>query len=277
MTAPTPPKEARILNPRLRWVILGVSALMLLAWLLHTPAGLLGKADAVGYAVCHRISERSFHIDGRPLSLCARCSGMYLGALVGLVYQFMLGRRKAGWPPKPILIILGALILAFAIDGSNSYIQYLLGSGPLYHTDNTIRVVVGTGMGLVLAAALYPAFNQTIWRQYDPGPAIQNWRRFGGLAGLAVLVVLLLLSDNPLILYPLSLISAGSVMLMLTMLYTMITLTLTRNENFANNWQDLLQPLLIGFIIALLQVMLLDYGRLLLVGSWNGFPGSLGN
>lgn len=277
MTSPTPEKKARISNPRLRYIMPAVAALMLLAWLLHTPPGLLGKADAVGYAVCHRISERSFHIDGRPLSLCARCSGMYLGALVGLAYQYLLGRRKAGWPSKAMLFVLGVFILAFAIDGSNSYIQYLLGSGPLYQTSNSIRVVVGTGMGLVLATALFPAFNQTVWQRYDPSAAIQDWRQFGGLLGLAAIVILLLLSDNPLILYPLSLTSAASVMFMLTLLYTMITLTLTKNENFAVSWQNLLQPLLIGFIIAMLQVSLLDFGRQLLVGSWDGFPGSLWN
>ena len=46
---------------------------------------------------------------------------------------------------------------------------------------------------------------------------------------------------------------------------------------FANSWQDLLQLLLIGFIIDLLQVMLVDYGSLLLVCSWKGVTGSLGN
>ena len=56
--------------------------LVLLGWLLNTPPGLLGKADAIGYAVCHRIDLRSFHLGERALPLCARCSGMYLGAML---------------------------------------------------------------------------------------------------------------------------------------------------------------------------------------------------
>lgn len=275
MTETDTQPQSRPANPRLRWAIAVIAALMLATWLLHTPPGLLGKADAIGYAVCHRISDRSFHLDGRPLALCARCSGMYLGALLGLVYQFRIGGRRSGWPKRSILVTLVVFALIFAIDGSNSYIQYLLGGGPLYTTTNAIRAVAGAGMGLVLAAALYPAFVQSVWRHYQPGPVIQGWRQFGGLLALAVLVVALLLSDNPLILYPLSLISAASVMLLLTLLYTMIALTLTKNENFAEGYSDLLQPLLIGFIIALLQVSLLDYGRYMLMGSWNGFPGSL--
>jgi hypothetical protein len=58
-------------------LLVAALAALLIAWLSLTPPGLLGKADAVGYAVCHRIELRSFHLDGRPLPLCARCSGMY--------------------------------------------------------------------------------------------------------------------------------------------------------------------------------------------------------
>ena len=68
-----------------------VAAVVLAAWLVNTPPGILGKADAVGYAVCHRIDERSFHIGDRQVALCARCTGMYLGAVLGLVFQFFLG------------------------------------------------------------------------------------------------------------------------------------------------------------------------------------------
>ena len=76
-------------------VLLAVG-LLLVGWLFNTPGGLLGKADAVGYAVCHRIDLRSFYIGDRQLPLCARCTGMYLGAMLGLVYQVFFGRRRAG-------------------------------------------------------------------------------------------------------------------------------------------------------------------------------------
>ena len=57
---------------------------LFLGWLFNTPLGLLGKADAIGYAVCHRIDLRSFHLGDRTLPLCARCTGMFLGTLVSL-------------------------------------------------------------------------------------------------------------------------------------------------------------------------------------------------
>src|SRR5512136_675509 len=90
-------------------------------WLLNTPPGLLGKADAIGYAVCHRIDLRSFHLGERPLPLCARCSGMYLAAMLGLTFQTISAPRRGGMPPRRVRIILGLFVVAFAVDGLNSF------------------------------------------------------------------------------------------------------------------------------------------------------------
>src|SRR5512135_3248394 len=77
-----------------RWGLAMAAVLLFGGWLLNTPPGLLGKADAVGYSVCHRIDARSFHIGNRQLPLCVRCTGMYLGAMLGLVYQAFLAPRR---------------------------------------------------------------------------------------------------------------------------------------------------------------------------------------
>jgi len=67
-------------------VLLGV-------WLALTPPGLLGKLDAIGYAVCHRIDARSYHIGERQVPLCVRCTGMYLGAMLSIIFQLVQGRK----------------------------------------------------------------------------------------------------------------------------------------------------------------------------------------
>jgi hypothetical protein len=90
------------LSPTARRVVFGSAAilagLIIGLWLLGTPPGILGKADAIGYAVCHRIAERSFHTHDRPLPLCARCTGMYLGVIAGLAY--FAEATRAGPPAK---------------------------------------------------------------------------------------------------------------------------------------------------------------------------------
>ena len=152
------------------WQVLVIVAfgLTMTAWLLNTPPGLLGKADAVGYAVCHRIDLRSFHLGDRQLPLCARCSGMYLGAMLGLIYQGLIGRRRTGIPNWKIILAISIFALAFIIDGLNSFLSFFPGAPGLYEPNNTIRLLTGTGVGLAIAIVLYPAFNSTVWRNVDP-------------------------------------------------------------------------------------------------------------
>lgn len=251
-------------------VVLAVG-LLLVGWLLNTPAGLLGKADAIGYAVCHRIDVRSFHLGDRPVPLCARCSGMYLGAVLGLIYQSVLRQRRAGTPPWRVLLPLGALVLAFGVDGLNSYLHFFPGAPGLYEPQNWLRLLTGTGMGIVMSVALYLAFNQTVWKDWDRRPALDGIGPLVGLLALAVILDLVILTENPLILYPLALISAAGVMLILSMVYTMVWLMVLRMENRFQSIVQLFLPLTGGFGMALLQIAILDFVRYLFTGTWDGF------
>jgi uncharacterized membrane protein len=38
----------------------------------------------LGSVVCHQIPERSFYASGVQFPVCARCTGLYLGGLIGL-------------------------------------------------------------------------------------------------------------------------------------------------------------------------------------------------
>lgn len=247
--------------------------LLLLGWLLNTPPGLMGKADAVGYAVCHRIDVRSFHLGERQIPLCARCSGMYLGAILGLVYQAVIGRKRAGMPPKRVLFVLGLFAVAFVLDGINSYLHlpFFPGAPSLYEPSNTLRLLTGTGLGLVIAAILFPSFNQTMWADWSGKPALSGFRSLGLLLLLALGLDLLVLTENPVILYPLSLVSAFGVLALLTLVYGMLWLILFRSENKIVRVQQLLVPMVAGFGMALLQIVILDLLRYAITGTWDGF------
>jgi uncharacterized membrane protein len=264
-------ENQRLWSPSVKALILVPAGLLFLGWLLNTPPGLLGKADAISYAVCHRIDLRSFHLGERQLPLCARCTGMYLGAILGMVYQLVLSPRRGGLPPKRIMAVLVALLALFGIDGLNSYFSLLPIGPPLYQPNNILRLFTGTGMGLLIAAALYPAFNQTIWRRWLPDAALRNLRVFGGLLILAVLLDLLVLTGNPLVLYPLALVSAGGVLVLLTMVYSMTWLMVFRSENHFDHSFQLWLPLVGGFILGLIQIGLFDLARYFLTGTWDGF------
>jgi uncharacterized membrane protein len=48
--------------------------------------------------LCHQIEGRCFAVAGGPLSLCARCSGLYVGGLAGLLAGAALGAWRRRWP-----------------------------------------------------------------------------------------------------------------------------------------------------------------------------------
>jgi uncharacterized membrane protein len=256
------------------------AVLVFLGFLAIAPPGLLGKADALGYAVCHRIDARSFHIGTRQLPLCARCSGMYLGALLGLVFLTVTVPKRAGMPSKSLFVVLGLLVIAFGVDGVNSYITLMRQIGTpffsslptLYEPNNTLRLLTGTGMGLVIAVVLFPAFNQTLWSNWDSRPALNGWRVLGILLALAFGVDLLMLTDLPVILLPLAILSALTVPLLLSMVYSLFAMMVLRKDNTYQRLSQAWLPLTAGFTIAMLQIVIFDILRYALTGTWGGFP-----
>lgn len=253
-----------------RWLPVLLAVTITTLWLTFAPDGLLGKADAVGYAICHRLDERSFHIGERQVPMCARCSGMYLGALLGLAWQWRQG-RKGKLPPIKFLAVLVVFLLAFGVDGLNSYLHFFPGAPTLYTTTNFIRLVTGTGMGLSVALVFLPVFHQSIWLEFEDAPALHSWRQLAGLVALAAGLVALVYSENLLLLYPLALLSAAGVLLLLTLCYTMLWTFAFNKDNTARITADLLPRLLLGFSTAILQMLLIDAVRLWFTHTWGGF------
>lgn len=253
-----------------RWILLGLAFLLTAVWLFLTPSGLLGKAQAVGYAVCHQIDHRSFHFFGYTFPLCARCSGTFLGAMLGLIYQSAFGRK--GKMPKPIVLVLfGLMAIAWVLDGSNSFLMMLPGGHAVYTTQNWTRLVTGTGMGLAISAVLRPAFVQTVYKTWDDKSVFDNWKLLLGVIGAAAVLDILILLEIPWILYPLALIGSLGVVVLLTMIYSMVWVMITNHENQYARFRDYWVPMVGGYIVALLQIGIIDLLRFIWTGTWAGF------
>jgi uncharacterized membrane protein len=254
-----------------RWILISFLFLTLSIWWIETPPGLLGKADAVGYAVCHRISERSFLFGERPFPLCARCSGMYLGAIAGIIWLLL---REPGAGKLPSIregIIFIIFAFAWGFDGLNSFLHLVPGAPTLYEPANWLRLLTGTGMGLSISAILVPAFNQTVWKTWSNTNPTDGIMRILLMIGFGILLDLFLLSGNPLLLYPLALISSAGVLIVLGSVYTLLLIMLFHKENSYTRWKELLVPMCAGFTIALLQIGIVDWARFALTSTWNGF------
>jgi uncharacterized membrane protein len=239
-------------------------------WLFYSPPGLLGKADAVGYAVCHRIDVRSFHLDDRQTPMCARCTGMYLGAFAGIIYQ-LRWRKNGGYPPKKFYPVLALFVLAFGIDGLNSYLHFFPDIPTLYEPANWLRLLTGTGMGLDIALVMYPTFNQTIWDRYDEIPVFSRWRDLLWLILIAFGLDAMTYSEISLLLYPLAFISSLTVLVLLALVYAILWSLILKRENTNSSWKEAAPILVCGLATALLQIGVFDLVRYLLTGTWYGF------
>src|ERR1041385_4046738 len=262
-----------------RWLVPIAAVLVFAVWFSITPPGLLGKADAVGYAVCHRIDERSFHIGDRQLPLCARCTGEFYSAAMSLLFYSIFSKRKSGMPGWKLGAPLLVFFIAFGVDGTNSFLYLLkqtsggvLNNLPnLYIPNNTLRLFTGSGMGIALASILYPAFNQSVWKNIDPSRAL-DWKKLGILVGLIFLVDLAILTESPIVLYPIAILSVLGVLGLLIIVYSMVWILMMRQDNEFTSLKQVWLPFVAGTTLAFLMITAIDLLRFRLTGTWGGFP-----
>lgn len=241
--------------PRLTVVLLGIAIAIILFAILLPPSTLLGKADVVGYAICHQLPERSFFLDGRQLPLCARCTGTFLGAIVGMIAMLLLGRRRASrLPSAPVLFILVFFVGFWAFDGLNSYMTFFPGAPNLYEPQNWLRLTTGMLNGLALVIIVFPIFNFTLWRDTTPDRVIKNvWEILAILPVMAILIVIIQ-AEIGYLLYPLAILSSLGVLMMLVLINSMIATVVLGREGQAKTWLQAMVPLTIGTALAILQV-----------------------
>jgi len=108
---------------------------------------------AVGSVICHQRPERSFFVDGHQLPVCARCTGLYLSGVVGLLgwVVFKIVRRWHALVIEPRRALAVVLIAAVPTVVS-------VASGSLGMADGTnlwramLAVPLGISAGAVVAA-----------------------------------------------------------------------------------------------------------------------------
>lgn len=88
---------------------------------------------------CHHRPGRTLQVCGRPLPVCARCTGLYAGYGAGLM--FWLGWLKFPWPVALLLL------LPMALDGLTQ------GAG-WRESSNALRLMTGFVAGLGFMALI---------------------------------------------------------------------------------------------------------------------------
>lgn len=77
----------------------------------------------IGFAFCHRRKDRSLKMLGYTFPLCARCTGLWLGFGMGLVFR-ILGLHMP-------LVFAIAFMLPLIIDGFTQFFRFGESNSPL--------------------------------------------------------------------------------------------------------------------------------------------------
>lgn len=137
------------------WVAISTVVLVWAALILTAPLFLangLANLSTPLYTffsfICHQMPERSLHIDGHPMAVCSRCSGVYFGLLAG-VLVYPLWRQIDEVVPIPRFWLFLSLI-PVAIDWS-------LTAFGVWENTHFSRFLTGSILGIACATFIVPA------------------------------------------------------------------------------------------------------------------------
>jgi uncharacterized membrane protein len=137
-------------------------ALPLAAWVASRPhassavSAMTIAIYGVGSIVCHQLPERSFHLWSAQLPVCARCTGIYLGAALAAIRSAGASRSRSGAVGREALAgrlpsgVHGArTIVIVALIPSLATLVYEWTTGEV--PSNWIRFAAGLPLGVVVS------------------------------------------------------------------------------------------------------------------------------
>jgi len=252
----------------LRWVIAWWVLVLLVYFLIPWPYQ-VNRVWAAVHGLCAQVEGHMPCFDGRPLSLetpacgrplplCTRDSGLYVGALLGMVY--LLARRRwraAGRPPRWFWAILAAIVALFVVDVLNSVALDWFNTKLLYPPNNILRLTSGLLMGLVVSVPLLWAINLSFAGRQRERPILAHWADPLGLLLVGAAGGAALWSGWPPLHIPLLVLSVGGAVAMLAAGNTLAILTINRGKELLADTWEIFTPLLWGSIAAVGEMALL--------------------
>jgi uncharacterized membrane protein len=155
-------------RPLIMWLLVLTGTLSFVGLFLVAPVAHANNARWFSFVVyeafshlCHQIPERSFHIAGYPLAVCARCTGLYVGfAAIVSCYPLLTSLRRTDTPERKWLFIAAAPL----------GIDFALGFLGIWENNHLSRVLTGALLGGVSVFFIIPGLVQLSLYQRMFGP-----------------------------------------------------------------------------------------------------------
>ena len=152
----SPAESARVRSGAVwAWALTASFVLAVLGLIVLAPLARAGGHPFLSAAVysgfsatCHQIPERSFHLEGFPLAVCARCFGLYAGGAAGVLFYPLargLARRDA---PGRAWLLLAAV---------PTTVDFALGFFGVWENTHLSRFLTAVLLGAAAAFYVVPA------------------------------------------------------------------------------------------------------------------------
>lgn len=111
-------------------------------WALEGPYSPMDRLEVLVGPLCHHLPDRTLSLSGKPLPVCARCTGVWLGWLASALIAFLAATRR--WLASGGSG-LGLGVVAAGAVGAALAVGELIG---WFECGNLARVVLGVPLGL---------------------------------------------------------------------------------------------------------------------------------
>ena len=207
----------------------------------------------IGYAVCHQLPQRTWHVRDQALPLCSRCTGIYLGMFLLFAFYFFvkyLRRQRPSIPPSLPIIIMSALF--FIIMPINAISPHF--GAP---THNVARLITGILFGFSVPLFLLVAFNYSTQGKNEEKRVIKLGEYISLLVLVAVATTLIIIGNVP-ALYFAAYASVAGLLIFATLLNATIVKSILEQRN--KTIKDY-QVIIIGVLLAAIELSIFHYSR----------------
>lgn len=127
-------------------------ALAALAWLAllittpYAPSSVATLMYAAGAVICHQMPERSFHLAGFQLPVCARCLGIYAGAAAAAAIHVLgvFATHSERWR----ILTSQSARRVFVVSALPTLMTIALERSGAWHGTNGVRAIAGIAVGI---------------------------------------------------------------------------------------------------------------------------------
>lgn len=132
--------------------------------------------------ICHQLPDKTFSLNGLLMPLCSRCTGIYTGFLIALIFLLILGgKKKDKFPSLGISLISVIFILLMP--------SQVVGSQVISWLDNNhFRFLTGLLFGSSINIFLFPIFSYSLFERSIDKQAIKNWKEYFLLIVILVMI-----------------------------------------------------------------------------------------